>query len=188
MPVDAAHQLLGLFRQARQLVQVGPEDSHGQVRRCAAQTLVDSHPERRREQHGDTRAGLRAARACRLQSPRGCASRSGFSTTSTSDTVWGIGSSVRSARPVRRTTSSTSGTSRKQVFDAMIQPIDFVERCLGRQHGLQEKRAFVELRHEVAADDEGQATMRGDQRSASVTTTTSSDDAGSRPAPVRTIA
>ncbi len=39
--------------------------------------------------------------------------RSGRSTTSTSDSVCGIGSSVRSARPVRRTTSSTSGTSRK---------------------------------------------------------------------------
>ena len=49
------------------------------------------------------------------------------------DSVCGIGSSVRSARPVRRTTSSTSGTSRKQVLDAMIQPIDFVERGLGRE-------------------------------------------------------
>ena len=40
--------------------------------------------------------------------------RSFFSTTSTSEIVCGIGSSVRSARPVRRTTSSTSGMSRKR--------------------------------------------------------------------------
>ncbi len=40
--------------------------------------------------------------------------RADRSTTSTSETVCGMGSSVRSARPVRRTTSSTSGTCRSR--------------------------------------------------------------------------
>ena len=81
----------------------------------------------------------------RLDAPRDCGVRSGFSTTSTSEIVWGIGSSVRSARPVRRTTSSTSGTAAEEILDAMVEPIYLVERRLGRQDGLNEKRAFIEL-------------------------------------------
>ena len=94
--------------------------------------------------------------------------RSGLRTTSTSETVCGIGSSVRSARPVRRTTSSTSGHLPQDVLDAMIQPVDFVERRFRRQHRLQQKRSFVQLRHEVAADAQAQARCSG-PRSSSVT-------------------
>ena len=55
--------------------------------------------------------GQRAAHL-RLQLLARRGRRSGRSTTSTSESVCGIGSSVRSARPVRRTTSSTSGNLR----------------------------------------------------------------------------
>ena len=42
----------------------------------------------------------------------------------------------------------------------MIQPIDFVERRLGGQHGLQQERALVQLRHEVAADPQPESDAR----------------------------
>ena len=72
--------------------------------------------------------------------------RSAFRTTRTSDTVCGIGSSVRSARPVRRTTSSTSGNVAQDVLHAVVQPVDLGQRGLGRQERLQEERALVEPR------------------------------------------
>ena len=40
----------------------------------------------------------------------------------------------------------------QHVLDPMIEPVDFVERRFGRKHRLQQKRAFVQLGHEVAAD------------------------------------
>jgi hypothetical protein len=36
-------------RQTRELVEIGAEDAHGEVRRGIPQALVDPHPERRRE-------------------------------------------------------------------------------------------------------------------------------------------
>ena len=62
----------------------------------------------------DARHVLQSRRACASSSSSRRRLRSSFSTTSTSEIVCGIGSSVRSARPVRRTTSSTSGNSRNR--------------------------------------------------------------------------
>ena len=100
-----------LLGETRQLVEIRAEDAHRQVGRRAAQSLVDAHAQRRREQHGDARQPSSRARMSASISSS-ARERSVLRTTSTSDTVCGIGSSVRSARPVRRTTSSTSGTSR----------------------------------------------------------------------------
>ena len=44
----------------------------------------------------------------------------------------------------------------EQILDAMIQAIDFIERCFRREDRLDEECAFVELRHEVAADHESE--------------------------------
>ena len=110
--VDAANQSFGLLGKPRQLVEIRTEDPHGQIRGRAAEPLVDAHAQRRREQHRDARHAFEPLAHVRLDLPRGRERGPALSTTRTSDSVCGIGSSVRSARPVRRTTSSTSGTSR----------------------------------------------------------------------------
>ena len=57
------------------------------------------------------------------------------------------------------------GNLAQHVFDAVVQAIDFLERGLGGQHGLQEERAFVQLRHEVAADAQAERDARhGDEQ------------------------
>ena len=63
------------------------------------------------------------------------------------------------------------GHAPQDVLDPVIQAIDFVERGLGWQHRLQQERAFVELRHEVAADPEAQRDTAGTPR-ATVTSAT----------------
>ena len=44
------------------------------------------------------------------------------------------------------------GDLAQQILDAMVEAVDLLERRLRRQNGLQQQRAFVELRHEVRAD------------------------------------
>ena len=69
--VDAPNQLLRLLGEPRQLIEIRAEDSHRQVRRRAAEALVDPHAQRRREQAPRFRACPRAAPACPLRSPPG---------------------------------------------------------------------------------------------------------------------
>ena len=52
------------------------------------------------------------------------------------------------------------GDTAEEVFEAVIQAIHFLERRFGGEDRLHEERAFVELRHEVAADDECQRERR----------------------------
>ena len=48
------------------------------------------------------------------------------------------------------------GERAQHVLDAVVQPVDLVERRLGRQERLHQERALVELRHEVRAEPRGE--------------------------------
>ena len=48
----------------------------------------------------------------------------------------------------------------QHVLDAVVQPIDFVQCGFRWQDGLQEERAFVQLRHEVATNAQAQGSTR----------------------------
>ncbi len=50
---DLPHHSLGLLGQARQLVEIRPEDPHREIGRRTAETFVDTHSERGGEQHRD---------------------------------------------------------------------------------------------------------------------------------------
>ena len=52
----------------------------------------------------------------------------------------------------------------KRILDAMIQPIHLVERCFGRQHRLEQECSFIELGHELGADEEREGQSRNGDR------------------------
>ena len=122
-------------------------------------------PERRREQHGDAGHAFELLAHVR------------FDLLQVAGSVWleddeHIRHRVRHRilRPFRTTRSAHDvldlGHLPQDVLDAVIEPIDFVQRRFGRQHRLQQKRALVQLRHEVAADaqPEHDARDRDQQR------------------------
>ena len=74
----------------------------------------------------------------------------------------------------------------QDVLHAVIQAIDFLQGGLGRQDGLQKECAFVELRHEVAADARAERQTPEPARSSVAIATTSQGGAGTRRAPART--
>ena len=74
--------------------------------------------------------------------------------------VFGALSATRSSHHVLNL-----GNLAQDVFNSMIQAIDFLERGLGGKHGLQKERPLIQLRHEVAADAKSEGDGRhGDQK------------------------
>ena len=152
---NARHDGAHAVGQFGQLVQVRAEHLEGNVRRRAAQSFIDPHPERRRKEHAHARQlhdprphvvfdRPRRSIAGRLQDDQHV--RHGVR-----HRIFGA---LRSSGPADDVLHLRHLS--QHIFHAMVQPIDFIERRLRRQHGLQEIRAFVELRHEVGADARGQ--------------------------------
>ena len=119
--------------QPRQLVEVGAEDAHREVGRGAAEALVDAHAERRGEQDRDAGHLLDAVAHLLLELLERARPVRACSTTSTSERVCGIGSSVRSARPGAAHHVLDLGELAQHVLDAVVEPVDLVERGLGRK-------------------------------------------------------
>ena len=150
---------LGLFGEPRELVQIRSEDPHREVGRRAAEPFVDTHAERCREQHRDARQPFQLLAHVRLDVlEASCALRL--------EHDQHVGHRVRHrifgslGPPGSPHDVLDFGHAPQDVLDPMIQAVDFVERGLRRQHGLQQECAFVELRHEIAANPKSECDAR----------------------------
>ena len=129
----------------------GPKIRTSDVGRGPAEPFIDPHAEWCREQDRDTRHPFLAAPACRLRGPQGCACGLASRRPDVRQCV-----RHRIFRALRATCSSHHVLNlqnlAQDVFDPMIQAIDFLECGLGGKHGLQKERPLIQLRHEVTAD------------------------------------